>query len=97
MRTPCFKEHKTDVKCDLYEEPSAEEIAAFEKMIAEQIRQMDAVEPLISAAKKKFKNKGGQEVVECPVCKGKLHLSVASVNGHCWGKCETPDCLAWME
>lgn len=38
-----------------------------------------------------------REVIECPVCKGRLHLSQAACNGHVHGKCETPDCVAWME
>lgn len=37
------------------------------------------------------------EVIECPECKGKLHLSQAGYNGHVWGKCETPGCVEWME
>jgi hypothetical protein len=37
------------------------------------------------------------EVVECPVCKGRLHLTQSSYNGHVWGKCETEKCVSWME
>lgn len=38
-----------------------------------------------------------QEVIECPVCKGRLHLSQSACNGHVWGRCETKDCVSWME
>lgn len=38
-----------------------------------------------------------REIVECPACKGKLHLFQSSYNGHVHGKCETKDCLSWME
>lgn len=38
-----------------------------------------------------------QEVIECPACKGRLHLSQAAYNGHVWGKCETEGCVSWME
>lgn len=38
-----------------------------------------------------------REVVECPVCKGRLHLSQSAYNGHVHGKCETPKCVEWME
>jgi hypothetical protein len=38
-----------------------------------------------------------QEVIECPACKGRLHLSQASYNGHVWGQCETKGCVSWME
>lgn len=37
------------------------------------------------------------ETINCPACGGKLHLSQSSYNGHVHGKCETPDCVAWME
>jgi hypothetical protein len=37
------------------------------------------------------------EVVECPICKGKLYLSQSSYNGHVRGRCETPNCVAWVE
>jgi len=37
------------------------------------------------------------EVVACPICKGKLHLSQSAHNGHCHGKCETEGCVQWME
>lgn len=37
------------------------------------------------------------EVVECPACKGRLHLSQSAINGHVHGQCETPGCLKWME
>lgn len=38
-----------------------------------------------------------QEVVECPACKGRLHLSQSSYNGHVHGKCETAGCVQWVE
>jgi len=38
-----------------------------------------------------------QEVIECPQCKGRLHLSQAAYNGHVHGHCETKGCVSWME
>lgn len=35
-------------------------------------------------------------IIECPKCGGKLHYTRAS-NGHVWGKCETENCLSWMQ
>jgi hypothetical protein len=41
---------------------------------------------------------GGRGELPCPVCKvGTIGYSVASVNGHIWGRCSTKDCVAWME
>ena len=38
-----------------------------------------------------------REVVKCPICNGRLHLSQSSYNGHCHGRCETEGCVSWME
>lgn len=44
------------------------------------------------------KNRVGKaEVIECPACQGKLHLSQAAYNGHVHGQCETKGCVSWME
>lgn len=40
---------------------------------------------------------GKYEVIECPACNGRLHLSQAACNGHVHGKCETENCIHWME
>lgn len=37
-------------------------------------------------------------VLPCPVCNaGTLHYSIAKLNGHIHAKCETKDCVGWME
>jgi hypothetical protein len=43
------------------------------------------------------KGHGGQSTMACPICKGTLHYSVASVNGHLWGRCATDGCVSWMQ
>jgi hypothetical protein len=37
------------------------------------------------------------DTIKCPKCNGILHFSKSSYNGHIWGKCETEDCLSWMQ
>lgn len=36
-------------------------------------------------------------IVECPECKGRLHLTQSSFNGHVHGACEKKGCMEWME
>ena len=57
---------------------------------------MRVVMPVVGEWRKK-KPFGKQEIIECPACKGKLHLSQASYNGHVHGQCETEGCVSWME
>lgn len=40
---------------------------------------------------------GKSEVIECPACKGRLHLSQAALNGHLWVKCETDGCVELIQ
>lgn len=42
-------------------------------------------------------NAGGAGHVTCPKCGGRLGYSQAASNGHVWAKCETLNCLGWME
>lgn len=85
--------------CTKYQEPTAEEIAADEREDDEWMERfrlvMTAVRPWRTWSKANRVAKQG--VIECPVCKGRLHLSQAAYNGHVWGKCETKGCAEWME
>ena len=67
--------------------------------IARSLKMMDLVAPAVSEwhTWTETNRVGKEEVIECPVCKGRLHLSQAAYNGHVWGKCETKDCVAWMQ
>jgi len=65
----------------------------IEEMMKNIHLQLDVMEKV----KKEHEGESWQGVVECPVCKGKLHVSHAEYNGHVHGKCETEGCLAWME
>ncbi len=60
------------------------------------IERLTLVGPFVAAWRKK-PPKGKSEIVECPACKGRLHLSQSSYNGHVSGKCETDNCVSWVE
>lgn len=34
--------------------------------------------------------------IKCPLCDKKLFFRIQN-NGHVWGKCETKDCLSWIQ
>lgn len=64
--------------------------------IEESMRRMRLVGPVVAEWRKR-KPIGKSEVIECPACKGRLHLSQAAYNGHVHGQCETQGCVSWME
>jgi hypothetical protein len=98
MRKEIDRRGEAMIPCEHFQEPTAEEVEADR-------RESDAfmnrtIAALKVASEWRVKPKPAQdrrEVVECPICKGKLHLSQSSYNGHVHGKCETPNCVSWME
>lgn len=97
---PCWVEDREPGwQCDKRELHTREQAEAdFEDMERSMARfrlVMTAVKPWRTWTKQNRVAK--QEVIECPACKGRLHLSQAAYNGHVWGKCETPACVEWME
>jgi len=84
--------------CTHFREPTSEEVEADR-------RESDAfmnrtIVALKVASKWRVKPNPAEDrrdVVECPICKGKLHLSQSAYNGHVHGKCETDGCVSWME
>lgn len=56
-----------------------------------------AVMPLVAKVKRDRKGENWKGVETCPICQGRLHLSHAAYNSHVWGKCETENCLSWIE
>lgn len=83
--------------CDQFEEPTDAEVAAYEAEGEALVERFRLIAPLIDKFKLEHKGKSWQGIVECPVCKGKLHLSHAALNGHVCGQCETEGCLGWIE
>ena len=100
-RMPCIKGGYTKpeevVPCDLYEEPTQEDIDKHEAGMDAHINRIMMCMPLIERIKKEHKGESWRGTEECPVCQGVLHLTHASCNGHVWGKCETKGCASWIE
>ncbi len=61
------------------------------------VKRMKTTLPLIAKVKAEHEGKDWQGTERCPACGGTLHLTHSSYNGHVWGRCETTDCLSWME
>lgn len=76
--------------------PDKEEIDRISQRTVDMLLAMSACH---DDAKKRGikKGHGGSGEIECPVCKGKLRYSVASINGHMWGSCSTEGCARWMQ
>jgi hypothetical protein len=96
---PCIGGHNLPDPCAIcpkWERHTREDGEKRALGVLRSMRKMTVAGPFIAAWRRK-EPRGKAEVVECPVCKGRLHLSQSSYNGHVHGRCETADCLNWME
>lgn len=98
-KVPCLRTNETDAICPAAEYPTEEE---DEQRRAEMSAYMDRflatlsiVRPAIEAAHKATGDWSG--AIDCPQCSKPLHWSKAKVNGHIHARCETEECVAWME
>jgi hypothetical protein len=101
-KTPCFLDDKGQskpnaVSCPKIRRPAAQEISDHEDWLKEQIKRVGVVMTGIAAWRKKHQGHSHAEIVECPACKGKLHLSIVGSNGHVHAHCETEGCASWIE
>jgi hypothetical protein len=98
LRSPCFT-HGTHERaaCPHRRVPTKEEIAAHETWVKEQQSVLFKVLTGIMPWRAKWSGKSHAETIECPACKGRLHLRISGYNGHVHGRCETAGCVAWME
>lgn len=99
---PCFLDERGQSKsgavhCDKLRRPTKEEIAAHEAWSKNRMDRLTKVMVGISDWRTAHRGKSAVEVVECPACRGRLHLSISSYNGHVHGRCETEGCVEWME
>lgn len=97
-RTPFVREGISVGSCLSYEEPTDEAIEADRIESEKHLEKTIAALKVASKWRVRPKPKvDRRETVECPVCKGKLHLSQSSYNGHVHGTCSTDGCVRWME
>jgi ssDNA-binding Zn-finger/Zn-ribbon topoisomerase 1 len=95
---PCLRDCENAPACEKREWPSEEHIKARLDEIEQSTQRHLKAAEVVDAFRKRHKGKSAREAVPCPACgTGTLHLSISSYNGHVWGKCSTPDCLAWIE
>lgn len=99
--SPCIGGHKTPnvlTLCSKWERRSLEHAAKRADAFQEMMERMEIVMPVVSKWRVKPKPTSDlRGIIECPKCKGRLHLSQSSYNGHVHARCETENCVAFME
>lgn len=98
-RMPCFTTPVGVEKapCEHRRVPTQEEVVAHKEWVRGQTHLLGTVMIGILPWREKWQGRNHHEVVECPACKGRLHLSIAGSRSHVHGRCETVNCVSWME
>jgi hypothetical protein len=97
LNRPGIQGHLLDPHpCAKWQRASLESAIEWHESVEASIKRMTVVGPVVAAWRNK-PPRGKQEVIECPACSGRLHLSQSAYNGHVHGRCETPGCVDWME
>ena len=98
VRVEIDRKGQPQAKCACYIEPTDDEIAQDRVEAEHALQKTFAAIKVAAEWRVKPKPKESRaEVVECPVCKGRLHLRQSAYNGHVRGNCETQGCVSWME
>lgn len=100
-RIPCHQGNERTTAeqlaiCPKWQQKTREQGIERFNQIQKSMERMRIAGPVILAWRNK-PPRGKQEIIDCPVCEGRLHLSQSSHNGHVHGRCETAGCLNWME
>jgi hypothetical protein len=88
--------------CEKFEDPTDEEIAAYQIETTKLIADAAVVMTAVNDIKKKTRGSWGG-TIKCPVCGGKLHVSIHAferIEGpqkHAHVACETKECVRYME
>jgi hypothetical protein len=100
-KLPCFikpsEKSGQRLECEHFKAPTAEEIALHKQGMEERESLVKTVKAGITRWRFQHQGCSHSEIVECPACKGHLHLSIAAHNGHVKGRCETGGCVSWTE
>lgn len=107
MGLPCIKPSKPDefdrlagraqCPCQHLRFPAPEEVQKELDAIERETQRFMIAEKAVRPIREKYKGQDWRGIIECPICKGKLHVTHSAYNGHVWGKCETEGCVAWIE
>lgn len=82
--------------CDKLRRPTPDEIAAHNEWARKRTENLFKAIAGTGDWRGLHKGQSASEVVTCPVCKGRLQVSIAR-NGHMSGYCATPNCVSWIE
>jgi hypothetical protein len=101
-RLPCIsimsEKHVEKVTCAKQRPETKEEAEAREAEGDAAVARVLSVLPIINALKRTVpKGRFHQDIVKCPICQGNLHVSLVASNHHARAKCETDNCVSFIE
>lgn len=81
--------------CEHLRLPTAEEIERRRVWSAAHIEKLTAA--MVKIMEWRENRTQDAEIIPCPTCGGRLHVAVARRNGHMAARCETRDCIQFIQ
>ena len=102
LRLPCItlvgEKPVEKVTCDKQRAETKEESEVREAAADAAVERVLKVLPVIADLKRGLpKGKGSIETIKCPICSGTMQVRIASSNHHAAAKCETENCVSFIE
>jgi hypothetical protein len=99
-KLPCFikgdDKPKQRVQCEHFTAPTSDEVTLHELWEEDGRKLLIATMMGIAPWREMHKGRSHAEIIACPACQGRLHLS-ATPKGQVTGRCETSGCVSWKE
>lgn len=83
------------VTCEHRQMPTDQQVEAWRAWRDASNSQTMKALALVSKAAQESQRYVGE--VECPACSGVLRWAKSRTNGHIHGRCDTPECISWMQ
>jgi hypothetical protein len=98
---PCFiktgEKPGLRVCCERFKAPTAEEIVLHGQWTEDRQKLVATVKVAVLAWRLKHQGRSHTEIVDCPICGGRLRLSTKAHSENVQGSCETNGCVSWSE
>lgn len=89
----CCDEKST---CEKLELPTDKELAENRAKRREDVKEVLKLFPFLARIKA-VRDGNWRGTEPCPICGNALEIEYFSTTGRTWGRCETRDCISWVE
>lgn len=102
VRRPCFLTDQAESKpgavaCASLRRPTGTETAMWKTAARGSLERLFTVLAATAEWRDAHQDQDAADIMDCPLCGGRLTIRITKIKNHMGGQCETPNCVSWME